>query len=240
MKPSRQKPSLGASLKRIREITKLKSFSTYKDVLKVGAETDLLLQKAADNNLEIPKLDHKWKDRLESLAEGGLLKQRAAAMHDMRVEQAEQMGFVKMPKAEAVELLMDEKHTDYEEKPPRINYNYVYLHLEDKVEGPDTMWGFEKPEHYTNNIKRSFWFSKKVWEVTMVVNLDKLKKQIPHKVVIGINGLKRIKFFNAFLALQNEDGDAIIMGCLWELPPKDDGSPSSNSNRANMFYLAKI
>jgi hypothetical protein len=208
-------------------------------------ETKLILARSASNDLKIPKPDEKWKERLEELTEGKLIKQRAAIIHDMRVEQAEKIGLKQMTGEEAVELLMGEPHTETEEGEDAM-YDYSYFHHEDElIEGEEVRWRIPKAEIFINKIKKGPWFlppfkAQPNWKAHHVTKLDQLKKQIPHEVVIGINGLKRLKFFNAFYAIEDEDGNAIILGNLWEVPPNDDGSRGHKANRTTGFFLAKF
>lgn len=210
-------------------------------------ETKLLLAKASDNELKIPDPDETWKERTKELTEGKLIKQRSSVIHDMRIEQAKKMGFEKIDDLEAVKLLMGETHTRIE-KGERSQYDYLYIHHEDMVCGVESDWGIPSPFIYINEVKSGFRLFKPQfsrtelkWRVIQITKLDNLKKQIPYDVVAGINGLKRLRFFNSFRALVNEkNNDAIILGELFDLPPKEDGSRGKDAYRIACFFLAKF
>ena len=199
--------------------------------------------------LEIPDPGVHWKDKLEALQESNLQQQYERCLFEMRIEQANTMGFQSFTVAELTEILMGEKHTHEEEHENRQSYEWMYNHHTGTIlAGDDCDWG-GKPEDLYLMRKESPWYlppfcKKEVWRCRFG-KLDHLERQIPYGIVLRINELKEVKMFNAFNVLapieaweHQTDIDPIIVGTIWEMPKNDNGR-HSKAGDVQHFFVAQ-
>lgn len=165
-----------------------------------------------------------YKDALESAAKNGWDKQRTQAIFEMRCEQVKKLGFKAYKNLNSViKDFTGKSVTDYETQEERTTQDWLYFHLDDKLEiGEDCDWG-GKTRSYIRKAKKGEWwqppFDKQViWRFDTVRSFNKAKKKIPQYLSTFILRLKREKVFNTFMLLESDD-NLIILGCLWEFPP---------------------
>jgi hypothetical protein len=197
-----------------------------------------------ENELTIPEAPVKFKDQIDSLDEANLPRQKSACIYAMRRWQAEKMGFKEFTVAELVEMLMGEPHNNKKDG-EKHNIEWVYEHHNDKV---CTSWHRTAMIYYRVE-KKGFWylppFAKQVkWEVQHG-SLDYLKREIPYGVVLKINELKKLKFFNSFSIVapmeawwKQKDIDPIVIAHLYQIPPDDKGE-YSNAGELTNHFIAK-
>lgn len=179
-----------------------------------------------------------WKEKLASLSESKLERQRAIAIHQMRVSQASTLFYLFKDYNEIIFFLTGETHTETLTEEPK-HHDYTYLHHEDKIVEPG--WRDQKPVIYLKKAKQGRWFLPpfkltEEWRVTQHRNLDKIGLPLPHDVVCGINYLKNLRFFNAFRAFESSKGAVILLGELWELL-SENGGPAKDSGQEAHFFL---
>ena len=203
-----------------------------------------------DNGLKemvIPEPSVLWKDKLEALKQGNLVRQRESAIFEMRCWQAEQMGFQKLELSEMVQMLMGEAHTKDFDGPNRQNHEWAYDHHNDCLLGKD--WG-AKPTIFQNWRRKNAWYlppftNQLIWECQFG-QLDYLKCEIPHGVVLRINECKALKLFNAFYVIapqeawtRKSDIDPIVVASIWELPTHPEHNTNRNAGQRAYFFIAQ-
>lgn len=187
--------------------------------------------------LEIPVPSLHWKRKLEALEEAGLMRQRAACLFDMRVEQAKAMGFQQMTLEEAVEALMGEPPTDdrvRNDLPRHIVRKFANHHNGEMLVG----WG-SRPHEWIRS--GGFWRREK-WRCRSG-GIDNLKAEVPYGVVLKLNEVRRIGLFNyvewavapdhAWIASSTDD--PILLATVSELPPDPEGKYNGSGREANFF-----
>ena len=208
----------------------------------------LILQEVKDKTesifeeeLKVPELIH-FKDRLTAFKESKLERQYRSCLFDMRIEQAKAMGFVPLAGEEMVQMLMKEPHNHSIIEPwytGAMRYGWAYNHHENKVLDDDSI------SLRQSDYKRKGWFGKEIWKLRLG-SLDYLK-EIPYGVVLRVNELKKLRFFNAFdaiapMAAWDEEAvfteDPIVVATIWELPIRVDKS-SQRVGRREHFFLAQ-
>lgn len=202
------------------------------------------------DELVVPEPSHHWRRKLEALEEARLPKQRAAAIFDMRCEQAKMLGFEQIEMEQMVEMLMGEPHTDHNERTDlqRQNHEWFYNHHTGVIlEGNACNWGGH-PHDYFRLERKSRWylppFSKhETWRCRFG-KLDYLKRDIPYGVVLRIQEVKKLNLFNVFNVLAPQDAwerktdiDPIVTATIWEIPPVDKGN--ATAGQAAHFFLAQ-
>lgn len=201
--------------------------------------------------LTIPDPGPVWQRKLEALEEGKLDQQRAAAIFDMRCEQADKMGFMRLTSGQAVEMLMGEAHTDTKERDdvPRQTYEWFYNHHDGVLLEKDKCnWG-GFPIDFWRMERKSFWYMPPFAKVEKwrcrFSKLDYLKREIPYGVLLRINELKELKLFNVFNIVapleafeRNTDIDPIVLATIWEVPPRDKDK-GSTAGQAQHYFLAQ-
>lgn len=201
-----------------------------------------------EDGLEIPEPAIRWKDKLEALDKSKLTNHHCHLIFDMRVEQAETMGFVQMDSEELVEMLMGSPHNEIGDHPNRQNHEWVYNHHHDEIWTSKT-WGAKPDDFYLLEKKNAWWLppfgKKEIWRCRFG-RLDYLKRDIPYGVVLRINELKELKIFNAFNVLapleaweSKTDIDPIVVASIWELPLNEKTGKSSTSGEEKHFFVAQ-
>lgn len=207
-------------------------------------------QGKSDPREVVPEPSLHWKRKIEALEEASLMKQRAAAIFDMRCEQAATMGFQRITSTDMITMLMGEESTDnFEADAGRQTHEWFYNHHTGvTLEGSKCTWG-GKPQDYVRKIRSSLkwhWppFGKEeVWRCRFG-KLDYLKREIPYGVILRIQELKKLNLFNAFNVIapieaweRETDIDPIVVAAIWELPPTNDGS--GTAGQVAHFFLAQ-
>lgn len=197
-----------------------------------------------EKDLVLPEPPVRFKDQLEALHEAKLPRQRSACIYDMRVWQAETLGFKAITIEAIVQMLMGEPHTDHKDGETH-KLEYVYNHHNDEVSNTWTA----KAAIYYRREKQGLWhlppFKKMTkWEVQHG-RLDYLKRELPYGVVLRINELKKLKLFNSFAVvapmeawLKQSDIDPVVIANLYQIPPDDNGK-YTNVGSMKMYFIAK-
>ena len=218
------------------------------------AEAKELTDQIFVKKLEIPKPSPLWQEKLDALEAAGLWRQRAAALFDMRCEQAALMGFKRLERTDMVKMLMGgEAHTHTDsEIGERQTHEYFYNHHDGvTLVGKDCNWG-SKPTHYIRKERAVWWkppFSAaEKWRV-IDGKLDFIKREIPYGVVLKMNELKELKLFNGFSIIapkeaweRRTENDPIVYAEIWELPntqPNIDKTEKQTSGLSAQFFLAQ-
>lgn len=219
-------------------------------------EHDLDSRGKADSEEIVPEPSPHWRRKIEALEEANLMKQRAAAIFDMRCEQAETMGFRKMLSEEMVEALMGEKHTeggDENEDEPRQSHEWFFNHHNEVIlEGSACNWGGH-PHDFLNVTQKGKWFLPPFNNIEnwccRFGKLDYLKREIPYGVVLRIQEVKKLNLFNVFNVMapkdaweRDEDIDPIVVATIWEILPSEDEKDKrefATAGQAAHFFLAQ-
>lgn len=204
-------------------------------------------------SVELPEPSPHWQRKFEALDEAGLWRQKQAAIFNMRVEQAEKLGFKRLQIPEMVEMLMGEEFTgENEADTERQTHEWFYNHHTDRVvEGEDCTWG-GKPQDYWRKVKVGPWyyppFSKvETWRCRFG-KLDYLKREIPYGVVLKMLEVKKLNLFNVFGVLapieaweKETDIDPIVVATIWEVTDKEDKLPIVHNTAGEVahFFLAQ-
>ncbi len=201
----------------------------------------------------VPEPSIHWKRKLEALEAAELPKQRAAAIFDMRCEQAEMMGFQRMDSEDMVLALMGEPHTDtYEnDKVDRQSHEWFYNHHTGvTLSGKDCNWGGQPSDFVKVKRTARLWFlppfgKEEIWRCRFG-KLDYLKRDIPYGVILRIQELKQLNLFNVFNIMapleaweRATDIDPIVVATIWELPPNKSDGTSSTAGQVAHFFLAQ-
>lgn len=202
-----------------------------------------------ETELQVPNPGPHWQRKLEALEQAKLFKQRAAAIYDMRCEQATLMGFEKLEPETMVEMLMGEQHTDTGDSEERQNHEWFYNHHTGEIiQGSECKWG-SKATDFIRMERKSLWFlppfAKQVdWKVRMG-KLDYLKREIPYGVLLRIEEVKKTKLFNSFGVIAPMEAwerptqiDPIVFANVWEVPPNDDGK-YMNAGQVTHYFVAQ-
>lgn len=209
---------------------------TYEQEQMVKRTAILLKQIVEGRAPEEP--DRNFKARMEACNDAKLADQEALAIHEMRVEQFERLGFKQITYSQAIELLKGEPYTDTEEQSTRTTFDYVFKHSEFVVLRDDECnWG-AKPDLYTKKVREGKWFlppfEKKVqWTVEQVKQLKLFKKAIPVDLLEALNHMRTKGFFNWYPGFQCQDtGAAVILGALAQLP-----AGANKAGEVNYYYI---
>jgi len=220
-------------------------------LLEVKESTKPITDKLETQELQIPEPSKHWERKIAALEEASLANQRAAAIFDMRCEQAEMLGFKKIHTSEMVKMLMGDSHTETDKGEERQTHEYAYFHVTGKeLLGKDCDWG-GKSTIFIRKEKVNAWFlppfrEQEVWRCQFG-KLDYLKREIPYPVVLQLNELKKLKLFNAFSVLapmeaweRKTDIDPIMVATIWETPPNEEkGKESTTAGQTAHFFLAQ-
>lgn len=203
-----------------------------------------------ENNvgLVVPSPGPDWQRKLEALENTNLKNQRNAAIFDMRCQQAEKLGFIKIHSSNLISLLMGEDHTDEKtrEDLPRQEHEWMYNHHTDiTLDGKECNWG-GYPVDFFRMERKSLWyippFSKvEKWRVRFG-KLDYLKRTIPYGVVLRMMEVKELNLFNAFSVAapieaweRKTDIDPIVVASIWEITKNEKGTNLTAGQVAHYF-----
>lgn len=201
-------------------------------------ETKGVLLQIVEEEASLPEPEIEFKERLEECDKAELVAQKEDTLFDMRVAQYKAMGFYPITCAQAVEMLMEEPHTDKEEQSKRQNYDYLFRHNEYIVKtGTNCNWGVNEPDHYLKKEISGSWFlppftRQEVWRVEPVFKLDEFCVPIPTPLLTALNRMRKRGFFNTYKGFQCKDKKrAILLGCVSHL------SEGCNKSENNQFFF---
>lgn len=204
-------------------------------------------QAFATDPFAVPEPGLAWQRRLEALEAAGLHRQRAAAIFDMRCEQADKMGMVRVSFADCAAMLMGEEPTDRGENATEARQTLEWLfnhHTGETLAGwgsrPQDFWRVERrgPWHLPPFARTETWRCRRG-------KLDYLKRDIPYGVVLRVNEIKALKLFNHFEVVapveawvSATDIDPVAVACIDEFPPDGDGKYVT-TGRVQPYFVAQ-
>lgn len=195
-----------------------------------------------------PKLTVLQKDKLAAFDVAQLSRQKASLLFEIREQHAAEMGFQRLELEDVAQMLMGARpHTTGSRWLSTNYYEWFYNHIQEKTKS-----GCSYSEVLMTRFKHFNWIydfanfffpsiSSVKWQVK-ANTLDMLKKEIPYGVLLRIEEIKKLNFFNAFVAVAPAEAwrqspepiDPVILAINKEFPEE-----STSSGRISYYFVAK-
>ena len=195
---------------------------------KVKMEINTIFEK----EMVIPEYSHHTKRQLTALKEANLTKQQRLTKFNARCEMAKELGFRELSIEDMTTMLGEKNDNSYldEYRGSDYTHEYFYDHINQSLCNDRTT----RP--YLINVK----CVNGSYNNLLISNLDNLKIEIPYGIVLRLNEIKKLNFFNCFNVVapescfrQLEYKDPIVLATICEAHDK------VNLGSRRYFFLAQ-